>query len=304
VIVAPESSLLVGLVLIAAALAALAVSLDFGTSTRSTIRARLRGAGTPKASSRVEKEKKKKGSLFVQDEQLGKLRYLIRPSGLRKLERNLQLAGRASTWSLSSLVLLKVLVPAALFFPLLMWVRSSPGLLHSIMFIAALGICYALPDIVVRGRAAERQASILYELPDVLDQVTISIESGLGFEAALARVGANSKGPLGGEIARVVQDSRLGMSRRDAYQALSDRTDVDDLKRFLKAIVQAEEFGVSISKVVRTQTQELRTKRRQRAEEKAAKVALKLLFPMLACMFPVLFILILTPAIVNMGKVL
>jgi tight adherence protein C len=302
--VAPESSLLVGLVLIAGALAALAVSLDFGTSTRSTIRARLRGVGVPKASSRAEKEKKRKGSLFVQGEQLGMLRYFIRPSGLQKLERNLQLAGRASTWSLSSLVLLKLLMPAALFFPLLIWVRASPGLLHSVMFIAALLITYALPDIIVRGRAAERQASILYELPDVLDQVTISIESGLGFEAALARVGSNSKGPLGGEIARVVQDSRLGMSRRDAYQALSDRTDVDDLKRFLKAIVQAEEFGVSISKVVRTQTQELRTKRRQRAEEKAAKVALKLLFPMLACMFPVLFILILTPAIVNMGKVL
>jgi tight adherence protein C len=300
----PESSRLLGLVLIAGALGALAMALDFGPSTRSVIRARLRGSGAPKPGPKAEKVKKRRGSQLVRDEQLGVLRYFIRPTSRQKLERNLLLAGRSSTWSLASLVLLKLVAPAALFFPLLTWVRGNPGLVHAVMFIAALATAYALPDIIVRGRAAERQASILYELPDVLDQVTISIESGLGFEAALSRVGANSKGPLGGEIARLVQDARMGMSRRDAYQALSDRTDVDDLKRFLKAIVQAEEFGVSISKVVRTQTQELRTKRRQRAEEKAAKVALKLLFPMLACMFPVLFILILTPAIVNMGKVL
>jgi len=294
---------MVGLLMVVAASGALVVALDFGTSTRKIVRARLSNIAPVHPTTKT-KEKKGKTTLFVRDEQLGPLRYVIRPTGLQKLERNLVLSGRGSTWRLSSLLLLKVVMPALLFLPVFSWATSHGGLLHMGIFLAVMAVAYSLPDIVVGGRAAERQEAILLELPDVLDQVTISIESGLGFEAALARVGANSKGPLGAEITRVVQDSRLGMSRRDAYQALSDRTDVDDLKRFLKSVVQAEEFGVSITKVVRTLAQEMRVKRRQRAEEKAAKVALKLLFPMLVCMFPVLFILILTPAIINLGQVL
>ncbi|MDQ3155153.1 MAG: type II secretion system F family protein [Actinomycetota bacterium] len=297
---APGQSLFIGLLMIAGALTAFAVCLDFGTSTRGLVRARLRRTNLPIAS-HTTKDKKQ---LVVRTSKLGLVRLFIRPSGLEQLERNLVLAGKSSTWRIPTLVMLKVLGPALLFLPLMLWVRADPSTLHVGLMIGVLAVAYALPNIIVKGRATERQQQILLELPDVLDQVTISIESGLGFEASLARVGQNGKGPLASEVARVVQDSRLGMSRRDAYQALADRTDVDDLKRFLKSIVQAEEFGVPISKVVRTQADELRTKRRQRAEEKAAKVALKLLFPMLFCMFPVLFILILTPAIVNMGKVL
>jgi len=296
----PQLSLALGLIAVVGALVSFGIALNFGASTRSLVRARLRRVYTAPTAKKKQPKRQPTGG----EDKLGVLRLFVRPAGVQKLERDLLLAGKASTWRLSSLVLLKVLVPVVLFLPFLMWVKSSPSMLRAIVFLGMLGLAYALPSIVVGGRAAERQKAILYELPDILDQVTISIESGLGFEAALARVGENSRGPLGEEIARVVQDSRLGVSRRDAYQALSDRTDVEDLKRFLKSIMQAEEFGVSISKVVRTQAEELRTKRRQRAEEKGAKVALKLLFPMLVCMFPVLFILILTPAIVNMGKVL
>ena len=297
---APEQSLFVGVLMIAGSLTAFAVSLDFGTSTRGLVRARLRRTNLPFAAPAT----KDKKQLVVRTNQLGLVRLFIRPTGLEQLERNLVLAGKSSTWRISTLVMLKVIGPALLFLPFLLWVRTGPSVVRVGLMIGILLVAYALPNIIVKGRATERQQQILQELPDVLDQVTISIESGLGFEASLARVGQNGKGALASEVARVVQDSRLGMSRRDAYQALADRTDVDDLKRFLKSIVQAEEFGVPISKVVRTQADELRTKRRQRAEEKAAKVGLKLLFPMLFCMFPVLFILILTPAIVNMGKVL
>ncbi|MCW2801485.1 MAG: secretion system protein [Aeromicrobium sp.] len=291
-------SVVFGTLMILCAVAAFAVSLDFGPSTRGLIRTRLnRTAGSSASEATAAKR-----PILARDENIGAFRFLIRPAGLRKLERNLVLAGKASTWRLTTLILLKVAVPSLLFVPLSAWYRSGPSLLRLVLVVFVLVVLYALPDIIVRGRAEERQQAILYELPDVLDQVTISIESGLGFEAALARVGDNSRGPLGGELARVVQDSRLGMNRRDAYQALADRTEVEDLRRFLKAIVQAEEFGVPISKVVRTQAKEMRTKRRQRAEEKAQKVALKLLFPMLFCMFPVLFILILTPAIITMGR--
>ena len=290
-------SLLLGLLLMVGSFAALTLSLDLGSSSRGIVRARLRRSGGT-----VENKKPKRATM-VQGDELGLLRHVVRRSGLQKLERNLQLAGLATTWRLSTLIMLKLVIPGVLLLPLLAWMGSGPSLFRIVIMVIVLLIGYALPGMIVQGRAQERQNTILYDLPDVLDQVTISIESGLGFEAALARVGQNNRGPLGEEITRVVQDSRLGMSRRDAYQALADRTEVDDLRRFLKSIVQAEEFGVPISKVVRTQTDELRTKRRQRAEEKAAKVALKLLFPMLFCMFPVLFILILTPAIVNMGKV-
>jgi len=165
-------------------------------------------------------------------------------------------------------------------------------------------VSYFAPDIIVHGRAVERQTKMMYDLPDILDQIVISIEAGMGFESALARVGANNHGPLGEEIVRTVQDMTLGMSRRDSYLALARRNDVEDLKRFTKSIVQAEEFGVPISRVVRLQADEMRDKRRQRARETAMKVPVKLLFPMLICIMPVLFIVILTPAIISLGKVL
>lgn len=288
--------LTVGLLSFVAALCAFAMSLDLGVSTRSVVRARLRPGGPL----RVEKESK--GKAIQSESHLGAIRFLVRRRAVSTMERELLLAGLASTWRLSTVVLLKVLLPVIVFIPLALWTASDFSWKRSIVSAVVLLVAYSIPSRVVHSRAQDRQSKILYDLPDVLDQITISIESGLGFEAALARVGQSNKGPLGGEIVRVVQDSRLGMSRRDAYQAMADRSDVDDLRRFIKSIIQAEEFGVPISRVVRTQAEELRVKRRQRAEEQAAKVALKLLFPMLFCMFPVLFILILTPAIVNMGK--
>ncbi len=156
----------------------------------------------------------------------------------------------------------------------------------------------------MHGRAVERQTQMMYDLPDILDQIDISIEAGMGFESALARVGTNNHGPLGEEIVRTVQDMTLGMARRDSYLALASRNDVEDLNRFTKSIVQAEEFGVPISQVVRLQAEEMRDKRRQRARETAQKVPVKLLFPMLVCIMPVLFIVILTPAILSLGTVL
>lgn len=296
----PELFLVIGLLMLLGSLAAVAVSLDFGPSTRRLVRARL--GGNPSAS--AAENSTSTTELVLPRSELGWLRFAARRVAVQQLERNLALAGKSSSWPLSSVVMFKVLTPALLFIPLVLWLSAEPSVIRLGIAIGLLALLYSLPNIVVKGRATERQQAILYELPDVLDQITISVESGLGFEASLARVGQNGKGPLATELARVVQDSRLGMSRRDAYQALAERSEVEDLQRFLKSIVQAEEFGVPISKVVRTQAEELRTKRRQRAEERAAKVALKLLAPMLFCMFPVLFILILTPAVINMGKVL
>ena len=181
----PQLSLALGLIAVVGALVSFGIALNFGASTRSLVRARLRRVYTAPTAKKKQPKRQPTGG----EDKLGVLRLFVRPAGVQKLERDLLLAGKASTWRLSSLVLLKVLVPVVLFLPFLMWVKSSPSMLRAIVFLGMLGLAYALPSIVVGGRAAERQKAILYELPDILDQVTISIESGLGFEAALARVG-------------------------------------------------------------------------------------------------------------------
>jgi tight adherence protein C len=127
----------------------------------------------------------------------------------------------------------------------------------------------------------------------------IAVEAGLGFEAAMSRAGANGKGPLAEELVRTLQDMRVGLSRRDAYLALSERTNVPDLRAFVRAVVQADAYGISISAVLRTQAKEMRLKRRQRAEEKALQIPVKVLFPLMLCILPTLFIAVLGPTVIN-----
>ena len=133
-----------------------------------------------------------------------------------------------------------------------------------------------------------------------MDLLTISVEAGLGFDAALAHVRRNVPGPLSDEFARMLQEMQLGVSRVDAFRHLSDRTDVDELRAFVLAMIQADVFGVSIAKVLRAQAKELRVKRRQRAEEKAQKLPVKLLFPLLFGILPSMFVVIVGPGVIRM----
>lgn len=133
----------------------------------------------------------------------------------------------------------------------------------------------------------------------MLDQLLISVEAGLGFEAGMARVAAGSKGALAEEMGRTLQEMQVGRSRREAYQAMADRSSVQDLKAFIRAVVQADLYGIGIARVLRTQAGQMRIKRRQRAEEKAMKLPVKILFPLLLFIFPTLFIVILGPAVIN-----
>ncbi len=224
-------------------------------------------------------------------------------SMIKRLERNLQLAGLTRVWSLRTLVLLKLagaggglLLGIALF-------AARPGAVMVLVAVALLVVGYFAPDLVVQGRAKERQDRIQLELADTLDQVLISVEAGLGLETAIDRAGRHGKGPLAAELSRTVQDMRLGASRREAYAALAARSEVLDLQRFAKAIMQADAYGVSIGQVVRTQARDLRLKRRQRAEERAAKVPVRVLFPLMFCILPVLFIVVLGPAVSNLMAV-
>ena len=157
---------------------------------------------------------------------------------------------------------------------------------------------YTIPEFWLGGRVKKRQKAILLMIPDALDLLTISVRAGLGFDAALGKVVEKLKGPLSDEFRRALAEVRVGKARRDALRDIVARTEVVPLTNFIGAIIQAEQLGVSISKVLQVQSEQLRIERRQRAEEMAAKAPIKMLFPLVGCIFPSLFIVILGPAII------
>ena len=157
---------------------------------------------------------------------------------------------------------------------------------------------YTIPEFWLGGRIKKRQKAILLMIPDALDLLTISVRAGLGFDAALSKVVEKLPGPLSVEFRRALAEVRVGKARRDALRDIIPRTEVAPLTNFIGAIVQAEQLGVSISKVLQVQSEQLRIERRQRAEEQAAKAPIKMLFPLVGCIFPSLFIVILGPAII------
>jgi tight adherence protein C len=163
---------------------------------------------------------------------------------------------------------------------------------------------YYLPELLLYNRAIKRNEQIGLELADTMDQMTIAVEAGLGFESAMAQAGRNGTGPLAEELVRTLQDIEIGQTRRQAYQALGERTNVEDLRRFTRAVVQADKNGIPIADVLRTQAAEMRIKRRQRAEEKAQKIPVKVIFPLLLCILPVLFIIVMGPAAMDIVKAL
>jgi len=161
-----------------------------------------------------------------------------------------------------------------------------------------------LPDLLLYDSGVKRQAELTRSLPDVLDALVIGVEAGLGLDAAMAHVAANMEGPLAGEVFRVLQEMRIGISRTDALRSLSERTTVRELQTFVTAVVQAGELGVPIADVLREHARGQRVKRRQRAEERAQKVPIKLLFPVVFCLFPVIFVVILGPAVLRLMSAL
>jgi tight adherence protein C len=157
---------------------------------------------------------------------------------------------------------------------------------------------YTAPEFWLGRKVKARQKAILLMIPDALDLLTISVRAGLGFDAALGKVVEKLQGPLSDEFRRALAEVRVGKARRDALRDIVARTEVPPLTNFIGAIIQAEQLGVSISKVLQVQSEQLRIERRQRAEEQAAKAPIKMLFPLVGCIFPSLFIVILGPAII------
>jgi tight adherence protein C len=157
-------------------------------------------------------------------------------------------------------------------------------------------IGFMAPDFYLSSKAGGRAGGILNALPDALDLLTISVEAGLGFDAAIVKVTEKLKGPLSDEFKRAAGEQRIGKSRQEALRGISERVDVKELKNFISAIIQADQLGVSMSKVLRIQSEQLRQERRQRAEEKAARAPILIMLPTVGCIFPSLFIVILAPA--------
>ena len=216
------------------------------------------------------------------------------------LERQITYAGRPDGWTLSKIFRMKIFLVAAV--GVLGWllITNDPQPIRFFLAIAGLALAFFLPDVMINSRAHDRQKSIQLALADTLDQMTIAVEAGLGFDAAMAKAGRNGRGPMAEELIRTLQDMSIGRTRRDAYAALEQRTNSEDLRRFVRAVQQADAYGVAIADVLRVQAAEMRIKRRQRAEEQAMKIPVKIVFPLVFCILPVLFIVILTPAVIGM----
>jgi tight adherence protein C len=160
---------------------------------------------------------------------------------------------------------------------------------------AALG--FFLPVIWLSSQVSRRKNSIIKSLPDALDLLTVCVEAGLGFDGAMQKVTEKWKDDLALAFARVLQEVRLGKTRREALRDMSDRMEVTDVTSFVAAIIQADQLGVSIAKVLRIQSDQMRVRRRQRAEEKAHQAPVKMLFPMVFLIFPSIYIILLGPAV-------
>ena len=216
---------------------------------------------------------------------------------LEKKERKLMLAGHPGNLDAPAFIVIKLL--ATVFGLLAAFVVDDYGndsLQRTILFFLPIVLGFFGPDAWLERKVDERRQAMLRALPDVLDLLVISVEAGLGFDSALARVVGTVPGPLSEEFFRMLQETRVGVSRRDAMRHLMERTDLDELRSFLLAMIQAEAFGVTIARVLRVQADEMRVKRRQRAQEKAFAAPVKLVFPLVFCIFPSLFIVLLGPA--------
>jgi tight adherence protein C len=231
---------------------------------------------------------------------LSAIGYRLTPSAyVRKLDHLLSLAGRPVAWPLGRILAAKPILGLVGAVLGLLISTSSPAPLIKLTGLFVLFLGYFIPDLMLYSRGLERQKIMQLELANTLDQMLISVEAGLGFEGAMARAGANGKGPLAEELVRTLQDMQVGRSRRESYLALAERTSLPELRSFVQAIVQADTYGIAISRVLRVQAKVMRVKRRQRAEEKAMKLPVMILFPLLFFIFPVLFIAILGPAVIN-----
>jgi tight adherence protein C len=236
------------------------------------------------------------------DKTLGLGRKLTPADHNERIRHKLEVAGNPAGWTVDRVTSLKFVgFIAALVVGLVVTMIIGLGFLTTLGGVMLLSVAgYMAPNMYLYQLGYDRTQKIQRALPDAIDLLTISVESGLGFDAALAQVARNTDGPLADEFARVLQEMQIGLGRGAALRALGDRTHVADVKGFVSSMVQADALGIPVAHVLRVQSREIRTKRRQRAEEQAQKVAIKILIPLIFCILPCLFIAVLGPAGISM----
>ena len=234
------------------------------------------------------------------NEQLASLAKRAMPQGYAAwLDKKLAAAGRPKAWPLARIIMVKPLLGLAGAILGILVLAADPSAPKFALLLGITALCYFVPDILLRNHAGKRREAIKLELPNALDQMLISVQAGLGFETAMARAGENGKGPLAEELIRTLQDIQVGRSRKEAYLALAQRVDVPDLRSFVRAVVQADSYGIAIAGVLKSQAKVMRVKRRQRAEEHAMKMPVKMLFPLICSILPALFIVVLGPTVLS-----
>ncbi len=237
----------------------------------------------------------------LQARALGLGRRLTGADKAERIRHKLDLAGNPRDLSVDRIVALKVMAAVVL---------AMCGIAYALLISAnpliylALGaggalIGFVVPDLWLYQKAHDRSEEVRRTLADAVDLLTISVEAGLGFDAAVQQVARNTGGPLAEEFSRVLREMQLGKGRSEALRGLAERTNVDDLKTFVGAMVQADSFGISISQVLRVQSNEMRVKRRQHAEKRAQQVPVKIMIPLILCVLPCLMTVVMGPAIIS-----
>jgi tight adherence protein C len=259
-------------------------------------------AGLRNIQANLGRASKAKGSALSINEQLKLVSQRIMPKGYAGwLDKQLAGAGRPKDWPLARLIMVKPILAFAGAVAGYLFFAGSPSAQRFLMLLGVTALCYFTPDLLVRNRAQKRREAIRLELPTVLDQMLISVQAGLGFEAAMGRAGTNGHGPMADELIRTLQDIQVGRSRKDAYLAMSERVDVPDVRSFIRAVIQADAYGIAIAGVLKAQAGDMRIKRKQRAEEHAMKMPVKMLFPLIFFILPTLFIVVLGPVALNIA---
>lgn len=230
---------------------------------------------------------------------LGGLAARLSPAGIgATLQRRLDLAGNPAGWTAERVLAAKGL--SLLVFAMIGMIYGIHNVVVLILAAAAGGaIGFFLPDVLLYNSGLKRQDRILHALPEALDMLTVCVEAGLGFDAALAQVARNTRGPLAAEFARALQEMQIGLARNQALRGMVARTTVAELRAFVSALVQAGELGIPVAQVLREQAGELRLRRRQRAEERAQQVPVKIMIPLILCLFPALLVIVIGPGLLG-----
>jgi len=219
-----------------------------------------------------------------------------------RIRKRLDVAGNPDGWTVERVQAGKVVGAIVMFFlSVALTALVGPSLTVRVVLVAAAtSVGWFGPNLFLYQKVYDRSKRMQRDLPDAIDLMTISVESGLAFDAAVQQVARNTEGPLADEFSRVLREMQIGQGRAQALRGLAERTEVDDVKSFVTAMVQADSFGIPIANVLRIQSAEIRTKRRQRAEEQAQKVPVKITVPLIFCILPCLFIAVMGPAAIHM----